>query len=360
MDIHVFTPGFKYQNSRALLTPLILWNKYLKKNKLNIFINSKITNNFSGDIALVDSKYHRNFWIDNEEKIYNDFDILKKNFNKLVYCDTADSSGWIQSEILPLVNSYWKFQILKDKKLYLKAFYDKRIFTDFYHTKYNISDNDKYYSSKISNKKDLDKVKVFWNSSMANYSKFSHINAFIYQKIRFNSLIDFNYKEIKDFSLKKNDIFCRFTDLKYRNTISFHRKMIKKELSYFKNLNYNKINRRKYFQEMKSSKVSISPFGWGEIAYRDFESFINKTILIKPDMSHLETWPNLYIENKTYKSIKWNFTNVIETIENVLDNYSQYKELANEGYYNYIKYTYSKEAPLFFEKRFISLIKDLI
>ena len=86
MDIHVFTPGFKYQNSRALLTPLILWNKYLKKNKLNIFINSKITNNFSGDIALVDSKYHRNFWIDNEEN-QNIVDI--QEFNYLSSCDST-------------------------------------------------------------------------------------------------------------------------------------------------------------------------------------------------------------------------------------------------------------------------------
>ena len=70
MDIYVFTPGFKYQNSRALLTPLILWNKYLKKNKFNIFIKSKIKNNFSGNIAIVDSKYHRDLWIDKEENIY--------------------------------------------------------------------------------------------------------------------------------------------------------------------------------------------------------------------------------------------------------------------------------------------------
>ena len=360
MDIYIFTPGFKYQNSRALLTPLILWDKYLKRNNYNIFIKKIISNQISGDIAIVDSKYHRNLWIDKEELIIADFNTLKKNFNKIVYCDTADSSGWIQSELLPLIDSYWKFQILKNKQLYLKPFYDKRIFTDYYHKNYNIDDDEKYYSSKISDPKDLDKIKVFWNSSMANYSKHSHINSLIYKNFSMKYLIKFNYREIDNFNLKKNDIFCRFNDSNYRKTISYHRKKIKEKLSFFKKLKYSKIDRFKYFHELKTSKVSISPFGWGEIAYRDYESFINKTILIKPNMDHLDTWPNLYIKNKTYLSFKWNFSDIIEVINNVLDNYKEYKNLANEGYYNYIKYTYSKEAPLFFEKRFNFLIKDLI
>ena len=41
---------------------------------------------------------------------------------------------------------------------------------------------------------------------------------------------------------------------------------------------------------MSSAKFGLSPFGWGEIGARDFEIFINGSLLIKPDMSHLETY----------------------------------------------------------------------
>ena len=37
------------------------------------------------------------------------------------------------------------------------------------------------------------------------------------------------------------------------------------------------------------------------------ESIINGTPFIKPDMSNIETWPNIYKSNKTYYPIKLNF-----------------------------------------------------
>ena len=359
MKIHIISPGFKYQNSRALLTPLILWNQNFKKYNFKIIISNNILNKYEGDVVIVDSKFHRNMWLTNKFQIIKDFANLKKNFNKVVYCDTADSSGWIQSELLPLVDCYWKFQILKDKKLYLESFYDQRIFTHFYHKNYNIYDEDKDYSSKIANPQDLNKIRVSWNSSMANYSKYSHLTSHAYKFIKFNNLIKYRYKEMNNFSSKTKNIFCRFRYSNYRNTITFHRKKIKEKLSVYSNINFSKTSRLNYFDELKKSKIAISPFGWGEVAYRDFESFINKTILIKPDMSHIETWPNLYVDKKTYLSFNWNLKNILDVIENVLDNYKEYIELANEGFNNYTKYTYSNYAPLYFEKRFYKLITDL-
>ena len=357
MHIFIISPGFQYQNSRALLTPLLLWEKKLKNYNYKIKIKSRILESYEGDIIAIDSKLYRNEWSYNENKILEVFKKLRKNFNKIVYIDTADSSGWIQSKLLPIVDKYWKFQVLKDKKLYLKPHYDKRIFTDYYNKKYNIIDEKQYYSSEIPNIKDLDKISVFWNSSMANYSKHAHILSLLYKKTKIKYFLKYRYKENQNFKIKKNNIFCRFNYSNYRNTISFHRMQIKKKLSFNNNLDFSKINRTKYFEELKRSKLTISPFGWGEVAYRDFETFLNKTILIKPNMDHLHTWPNLYIDKQTYLSFDWSLNNLIETVENVLDNYDSYKGIANEGYYNYTKYTSSSEL---FEKRFNFLIKEII
>ena len=40
------------------------------------------------------------------------------------------------------------------------------------------------------------------------------------------------------------------------------------------------------------TKVVISAFGLGEIILKDFETFLTGGMLMKPDMSHMETWPN--------------------------------------------------------------------
>ena len=55
--------------------------------------------------------------------------------------------------------------------------------------------------------------------------------------------------------------------------------------------------------KIKKFNFSISPFG-GEICYREFESFLYRCVLIKPNMEHLRTWPDYYIENKTYLPMK--------------------------------------------------------
>ena len=60
----------------------------------------------------------------------------------------------------------------------------------------------------------------------------------------------------------------------------------------------------KYYKKLSESKVCVSPFGWGEINYRDFESFTYATLLVKPDMNHLKTWPQLY-NSKNMVSYDW-------------------------------------------------------
>jgi hypothetical protein len=64
-----------------------------------------------------------------------------------------------------------------------------------------------------------------------------------------------------------------------------------------------------YMNELTKSKISISPFGWGEICYRDFESFLTKSVLVKPDCSHLATFPNFFIPNETYIPVNWSLCN---------------------------------------------------
>ena len=42
-----------------------------------------------------------------------------------------------------------------------------------------------------------------------------------------------------------------------------------------------------------------------------------KGILLKPNMNHLETWPNLYKENKFVIFHNWDLSDLIDKITNI-------------------------------------------
>lgn len=78
------------------------------------------------------------------------------------------------------------------------------------------------------------------------------------------------------------------------------------------------ISWRKYMTELRDSKLCFSPFGYGELCWRDVEAFMAGSVLVKPDMGHLETHPDLFVPYETYVPIRWDFSDLEEKILHVL------------------------------------------
>lgn len=75
---------------------------------------------------------------------------------------------------------------------------------------------------------------------------------------------------------------------------------------------------RRYFAELGLSRLTLSPFGWGEVCFRDYEAIACGSLLVKPDMGHLETSPDIYIPGETYVPIPWDFHGASEVCERYL------------------------------------------
>ncbi len=67
-----------------------------------------------------------------------------------------------------------------------------------------------------------------------------------------------------------------------------------------------------YYQEMLRSRICFSPFGYGEICWRDFEAILCGCVLVKPDMSHVETAPNVFVPNETYVPVRWDYQDLAD------------------------------------------------
>jgi|TARA_R100000030_G_scaffold100338_2_gene93139 hypothetical protein len=86
-----------------------------------------------------------------------------------------------------------------------------------------------------------------------------------------------------------------------------------------------RLPKEEYLKELWQSKIALSPFGQGEICYRDFELMQFGTLMVKPDMSGINTFPNPYIENETYVAVKPDWSDIMNIIEKILDNYKDYQ-----------------------------------
>ena len=125
----------------------------------------------------------------------------------------------------------------------------------------------------------------------------------------------------------------------FRNDIPYteHRKGVWNTLDKKFNSITDKLPYQEYIDKLRNSKVAISPFGMGEICFRDFEVMALKSILIKPDMKIVNTKPNIYIDGETYYSVKYDWSNLNEVIESVLDknidSVQKYRELYDTKHY---------------------------
>lgn len=107
-----------------------------------------------------------------------------------------------------------------------------------------------------------------------------------------------------------------------------HRKLCVSELSkstrnIVKLEDGKKIPQDEYYQKMFTSKIIVAPFGYGEMAPRDIESAVYGSILIKPCMSHIDSEPFVYQDNKTYIACKHDYSDLNEKIDYALSNYEE-------------------------------------
>ena len=111
-----------------------------------------------------------------------------------------------------------------------------------------------------------------------------------------------------------------------------------------------------YISNLYSSKVCLSPFGMGEICFRDFEVMALNTLLIKPDMSMVITKPNIYIDGETYFGVQYDWSNLNEVIQSVMDNF---EDINTEMCYNAGKLWNKLYTANDYIQHYYDLFKDL-
>jgi hypothetical protein len=292
---------------------------------------------------------------------------LKESVDSLVWLDTTDSTGTIHSEALSLVDSYLKKQLLNDRQRYLEPMYGRRPYTHFYHQNFGIDDGEKYSEEPkipVNSEGDLDKLELAWHIGLL--PNFPYINPLWYTLDALPNIICQKLPWEKLFSTPKIwyspkesrsiDVSGRFSTNYDRGTVEFHR--IRMAKIFEDHLETGRVSPMEYWKEIRNSKILLSPFGYGEICHRDFEGFLSGNLLLKPNVSHIKTWPPLFENNETYIGISWKMDSAIHTVDTISDQYNEYRDIAVKGQKRYSKYLIGETAKKQFVDHFENMIKN--
>ena len=332
--------------------PVWFFKNILKKNGINVrFLNTfnldinKLSNIVGVDHKVVydlANKYNLKGNLHRKNKFFLSFlKKLKKKVDLLCLFDNKDSTD-IQQEFLPTVDYYFKKQCYKDLPDYSKKFYLKRIFTDFYARNYEIDISDENLYSFDDVLKFKQKIKLSWNFAYKDYRHSNSLNRLVLGFNRGISPKFFAPNNNRELLLSANFSVKSVNELLY-----FQRKMLleilEQNFKSKKQISLGKVPKSQYLKNMRISKTVVSPFGWGEICYRDFETFIAGAALIKPNINHIITWPDLFIENETYIPISWKIENWEKEFCKILSDDETLLKVAQKGQ-NVYKNIWSKEG----------------
>jgi len=354
-SVNILSEGPISYNGRAFLQPIILNKSKLLDYSVKINLIYKLTVGITDcDLLIVDSKFFKGWWLERKQELSDTLASFSESTN-VVFFDTSDSAGYILGEVLPYVKSYYKHQTLVDKSHYLRPMYGRRLFTNYYHDHNGVTDDSSCEEEEIQviQSSDLAKIKVSWNTGLANYSFMGDYLGKVYRTFPIKGILRYPNSFTEPSCLRPMSVQCRVGTSYNKATVAFQRKALAKILK--NRLQTQKVNRYRFYRELKLSKVVMSPFGLGEITLKDFEVFLAGSLLMKPDMSHLDTWPNFYT-NETYVPFDWSLGDVYEKLENILENYQDFIQVAQNGQNVYRHYIVSDEGNNEFLERFRDII----
>jgi hypothetical protein len=255
----------------------------------------------------------------------------KVNVNTpIIILDDAASTGthkfWSLKRVDGVVG-YIKKQLLRDRELY-KTRYPRSRYHYFMLSKIGDHLNGETTKDEFVDDDVISKIHLGWNSALSDRHGLV-TNRF--PKLGPHRNIDIHL------SMKTKHVIKSEANLgKLDDHYSYHRahcqflieEIAKKHKFTLSGKHYRAI----YFKRLARSKICISAWGLGEICWRDYEAITHGSIFVKPDMSYLETWPDIYIPWETYVPVKADWSDLEDTILEVLNNYEKYHYIVENAF----------------------------
>lgn len=284
---------------------------------------------------------------------------LKENCNRIVWLDTQDSTGTPNFEVLPYVDLYLKKQLLADLSIYEKKIYGSRLFADYLRQKMQVEDPVLEFDYTLLHHQYQSKLDISWNIGISDYYYGDRRTILLRPfKLKYPKYVNPQSKREYDFHFN-GGVTYKFKG-KVSPIVSFQRRKLVELINSSQGAHPSptaKISHADYLKGVANSKAMFSPFGWGEICLRDFESMIYGNTLIKPDVQHLRTWPNFFVPNETYIPLDWELNNYSEVVSKIGS--TEYFNISKQAQALFAKYTIGENAKELFANHLESVLSRM-
>lgn len=264
-----------------------------------------------------------------DQDLENIFSQIKSKFPKakVVFFDWyAPSDLRLFSRIAPYIDKYVKKTVFFDSHEYRKNYFGDTNLMDYFGKLYNCQHQNKQYLIPDSIERKLITGVGFLSAPYLH-------SLFLNKRIPAGSRpIDLNAR----FSVKGSGWYSQMRTEALKRAL---------QLSSSYRIANGPLSRTDYLIELGRSKVTFSPFGYGEICWRDYEAIALGSLLLKPSMEHLTTYPDIFIPYETYVPVAWDFSDFDEKSTYYIANPDERLRITKNAYQ--VGYQFFKDEEFF-------------
>jgi len=274
-----------------------------------------------------------------------DLDLMRKlrgKYRRIAFFHDDAGGGIPRLDVLPFVDLFYTKALFRDRSLYAKPLYGKELYSDFFHAKYGVVDPAPRQRPTESRPAELGKLRISWNIGIGDYPRGTQR-----QRAGVAVSIPFGFMAAKAFygrgrlpmdPVASNKglypVHARL-GLAGPPSIAHQRVLILEQIAGKPDFLVGSVSQRRFNHEVANSRITLSPFGWGELCLRDFEAVRSGSLLLKPDMAHLETWPDIFVPSETYAPFDWEGRSLVERARYWLADEAARSRVARQAYESY-------------------------
>lgn len=274
---------------------------------------------------------------------------LRQRYQRIFFLNGNAGGGLHRPEVLPYVDRFYNKALFSDRTTYNRELYGGELFTDDAHRRFGIVDNPPVLTPPVPAEL-MGRVHLHWNIGVGTFPRRPWLQRAAVAAARTPLLgprwstfaisspamvASAPLNPLPEHSLTI-DVNARLGSPGYP-TIRFHRDNLGGILDAAAaaagwTVARDRVPPAQFFAGLQRSRITFSPFGWGELCFRDFEAVRAGSLLLKPDMSHLQTWPDIFRPGITYVPVRWDGSDLGERIQYYLDRPQERREIAGEAY----------------------------
>ncbi|MEB3169437.1 MAG: hypothetical protein VKK97_12000 [Synechococcaceae cyanobacterium] len=277
-----------------------------------------------------------------QPEIVSFLEAARKRFARVVYFDDQDSCMIHSSPYMHFFDRWLKKQIYSSLRQYERDFLGGRIYAQYFCRAF-AADPVMAKAIQPVQKVDLASIRLAWSICVGVYPlSLAHSVFAISQRLPLWAtrvlLLVYHYLSTLGLSLRsllwsfgplprRPICLARFDEAKYSPSIGYQRKLYRQLCRQHPGLfATDKVPLATYQRELFWSQACLSPFGWGEVCFRDSEAIRAGAVLVKPSMRHLQAWPDLYAPDRAV-TVDWRGARLVEDVTSLLQSPGQARRL---------------------------------